>query len=353
MLSKTNRDYLFDNLKLLLIFLVVFGHTMEQYIISNVIIRSVYEFIYIFHMPLFVFVSGYFSKNIEKSKKNAITNLLVPFIIVNIAAYIFTSILNGERTFGVLSIISPSWTLWYLISLFIWRISLKRLINIKYILPISIILGLMVGLVPKYTGYLSLGRTIAFLPFFLAGYYTNKDSINKIKKSSKLISSLIILISLCVAIYVAKNNIVDYKFLYLSNSYSSSGLNMLQGILLRLALYILATLTSASIINLIPNKKFSLTKLGENTMVIYIGHSFILLTLNKFVPQFNYLILIVPILIVFILSRPKLNNIYNNCMNFINYRILRTQNTFLDKKPLNNREIGCSQIKKYKAIKKD
>lgn len=66
------RDYLFDNIKFILIFLVVAVHLFG-------VVRSVtgpQEGVDLFlaatcsfHMPLFIFISGYFSKNLEKQGK--------------------------------------------------------------------------------------------------------------------------------------------------------------------------------------------------------------------------------------------------------------------------------------------
>ncbi|MBS7565356.1 acyltransferase family protein [Mucilaginibacter sp. Bleaf8] len=61
-LSKT-RDYLFDNIKFFLITLVVFGHFIESYITQNIYQKVIFICIYSFHIPLFVFLSGYFSKS--------------------------------------------------------------------------------------------------------------------------------------------------------------------------------------------------------------------------------------------------------------------------------------------------
>ena len=64
-----NNNYFIDNLKVILIFLVVFGHLIERYIDTNLTLRGLYMFIYTFHMPLFIFVSGFLPKNIYKSRK--------------------------------------------------------------------------------------------------------------------------------------------------------------------------------------------------------------------------------------------------------------------------------------------
>lgn len=55
------RDYFFDNLKAVLIYLVVLGHFLLPIRGANPLVE-VKRLIYVFHMPLFVFVSGYFAK---------------------------------------------------------------------------------------------------------------------------------------------------------------------------------------------------------------------------------------------------------------------------------------------------
>ena len=60
----TNKRHFIDNIKVVLIFLVVFGHLIERYIDTSDTLMAIYMFIYIFHMPLFIYISGYLSKNV-------------------------------------------------------------------------------------------------------------------------------------------------------------------------------------------------------------------------------------------------------------------------------------------------
>ena len=59
---EATRDTKIDSLKFLLVILVIIGHVVGPYktIQSNMIIK---DFIYLFHIPLFVYISGYLSKN--------------------------------------------------------------------------------------------------------------------------------------------------------------------------------------------------------------------------------------------------------------------------------------------------
>ena len=76
---KKARDPFFDNAKFILIFFVVLGHLIEPYALDIPFYKTVFVFIYFFHMPAFVLVSGYFSKNF-KNWKYAL-NLVVVYII--------------------------------------------------------------------------------------------------------------------------------------------------------------------------------------------------------------------------------------------------------------------------------
>ncbi len=67
-MTMAKRDSFFDALKGVLIFLVVLGHMLELNKATSDTSVVLWDFIYLFHMPLFIFVSGYFSKNINFEK---------------------------------------------------------------------------------------------------------------------------------------------------------------------------------------------------------------------------------------------------------------------------------------------
>ena len=85
-LSK-RRLYLYDNLKFLLIFLVVLGHftdgftvdlfgtaSEEQFVPVSMVLNRIFIFIYGFHMPLFMFISGLFHRRDrnERDRKSVV-----------------------------------------------------------------------------------------------------------------------------------------------------------------------------------------------------------------------------------------------------------------------------------------
>lgn len=67
------RDESFDFIKGFLIFLVVWGHVIQFFYTGNSLENPILIWIYSFHMPLFIFISGYFALyTIRKSTKECI-----------------------------------------------------------------------------------------------------------------------------------------------------------------------------------------------------------------------------------------------------------------------------------------
>ncbi|YCK41954.1 acyltransferase family protein [Actinomadura sp. ATCC 39365] len=58
----TARDPFFDNAKYLAIVLVVCGHLIEDQRDAP-LAHALYFYVYVFHMPLFIVLSGYLSRN--------------------------------------------------------------------------------------------------------------------------------------------------------------------------------------------------------------------------------------------------------------------------------------------------
>ena len=60
------RKYNYDNLKGILIFLVVLGHLLYSNEYNNIVGNILLRLIYSFHMPVFMIISGHFSKKTNK-----------------------------------------------------------------------------------------------------------------------------------------------------------------------------------------------------------------------------------------------------------------------------------------------
>lgn len=273
------RDFSFDNLRAILIILVVWGHMLTSMIFKYDSLRVIYYFIFFFHMPAMAYISGYFSKNIEKVRNTAFEAILIPYLFLNVCNYIFKMLILEESYFGF-RFFRPLWGLWYLLALFVWKFFLKDLIKIQYILPMSFLFGILSGFSKEFSSYLALGRIINLLPFFLLGYFTTQKGVEKLRKIPKAVSFMILIGTAAISWYVVYKDIFKVEVLYLRKAYPEDA--DITHMLYRCLVYLLALLMIGALINLVGSKQSFLSRIGNNTITIYILHLFTIPLLEKY-----------------------------------------------------------------------
>ncbi len=290
-----NRNYKFDNIKVLLIFLVVFGHLIEKNL-SGESTSTIYFLIYTMHMPVFVFISGYFS-NPQKFRYFQFFGIYLIYQIISLLLYstIDSSpiVMGGSTIFNL--IVYPRWTLWYPLSLIGMNLVLKFTENQKWTIYILLIFSLFYGLFDINWSFFSMGRTIGFLPYFYLGYRLRRldfeQVIDRITTKYVIIYLPVILLTIYLLMFFVPAN-----FLYFSRSYASLNIGLGVGIVVRVITYIIGIYWILFVFKLMPNKKMPLSKIGLNTLSIYLYHSIaikLLVTLVdvKSIPVNIYLIL--------------------------------------------------------------
>lgn len=265
------RDSFFDSLKFILICLVVFGHILEYSMVNDELSFKVYSFIYMFHMPLFVFISGYFSKNITWDKlKKSFKTLLPAYLVFQIILSIPNMLDGSFSLFNFFT--SPQGVLWYILALLYWRIAFYFVPKIKFlnfpaVIILSVLMSFFIGLV-NYPVFLAIAKTIAFLPYFALGYYCTENTIEKIRGWNKIISIIILLVAFVLAYIFTTSDFVlnlygEFSYKYAFNSIS-------KGLLWRIVSIVGAIILSCAVINLSTTK---FHKWGGNTLGIYLLHA--------------------------------------------------------------------------------
>ena len=180
------RDNRIDSLKGFLIVLVVLGHIIICLDNVNTINHAVMGLIYVFHMPLFILLSGYLTKPADqqvgsKLWKNAAV-LLVTIVIFHLLSVTRQVLMNGQDLTKTL-LQFPYGILWYLMSLIYWRFMLyytpqpllrRPLVYLSLAFVVSALSGLT-----QLGNLLSIQRALNFFPFFLLGYYYRQGAINQ------------------------------------------------------------------------------------------------------------------------------------------------------------------------------
>lgn len=273
-MRQRQRDIKMDSIKGLLIILVVLGHCLEN--TSNEgMMRVIYNGIYSFHMPLFVFISGYFT-NIHKDKKQmllSIINLILIYIIFQSIKSI-PDIIEDRFSFTNF-IIYPQWTMWYLLSIIYWRTASLFIklcsIRINYrLVVLTFLISILCGYIP-YGNEFSIQRTLFYcFPFTLGLYIREKQKISLIYNIKPYIILLALILSIAAILLFNERNM--YWLLYGNCHYLSQPITLELCPIVRIAQIILSTLVCIVFVKFCPSKSF-LANIGKSTMFIYIYHS--------------------------------------------------------------------------------
>jgi hypothetical protein len=211
--AKPAREPYLDNVKFLLIALVVTGHSLVPTLAADSA-RAAYLFIYVFHMPLFVIISGYLSRNFWNS--NAKTNklvdtFLVPYVIVEVG-YAALRFALGQK--WSITIIDPAWLNWYLLALLFWRLSTPVWKRMRYPLVIAVIVYLFSGL-SDLPGDFSMDRFFGLMPFFVLGLVIKPELFDFLKRRWVQVLSVLVLVGAAVvAVSLVKSHSIKIGPVY-------------------------------------------------------------------------------------------------------------------------------------------
>ncbi|WP_088006449.1 acyltransferase family protein [Indiicoccus explosivorum] len=268
------RDPYFDNAKYVLIFLVVFGHLLTGLKENHPFFYSIYETIYLFHMPAFILISGYFAKGFRKQGYylKITKSLLIPYAIFQLI-YSFFYFFSGKHETLSFTWLDPYWTLWFLLSLFLWNVLLPLFAKSpKMIIP-AVALGLVAGWFDSVGSFLSLSRTLVYFPLFLAGYYFSRPFFTQLQRKGVRIAAVFVLLAVAGFNHFALPNDMT-GWLLGSVSYGTLGASWWEGTAFRFFWYIGAAVATASFFALSPAKESLITRLGSKSIFIYLLHGF-------------------------------------------------------------------------------
>lgn len=216
----SRRDNSIDTLKFLLICTVVFGHVIMT-LGGNKIEIVIFNFIYSFHMPLFVFISGYFTHPGEMTERKFCEafHFLSLFILFNLCTWLII-----PRDMNFRTILTPQYAMWYLLAMFYWRF-LSIFIKKEWLtwrnLCIVTVFSALVGFVPFIGEMGSFNRVACFLCFFMAGMMChNTNFFLRVKRIPFWISIIPMIVIFVFMLYCNSYN-EGLQNIY-SNAYNGS-----------------------------------------------------------------------------------------------------------------------------------
>ena len=285
------RIYKYDNVKALLIFLVVVGHLTTDYVSDYGTIRWITLWIYSFHMPAFIFISGLMHKRYVTEEQAALGikgntkirwDKVIGFLLcaygLKFFLQIFRTAIGQHPNFYW---IQEPGIPWYLFVMAEYEIVLYliRKIDWRAMLIATFALSAVIGYFPAVGDTLCLSRMINFLPIFLLGYYIDTAKLTAFseKTSAKIISWLGIAASVIYCCLAPWGRYSWRKWCTGRRSYEF--LSQYFGDItatawaIRLAVWAVALLITFAVIIVMPNKDMKFfSVIGANTLNIYFWH---------------------------------------------------------------------------------
>jgi fucose 4-O-acetylase-like acetyltransferase len=257
------RDPHADNARFVLIALVVIGHGMGPLREHSPLLKAAYHFVYLFHIPAFVYLSGSLSRTEFGVKQGLrwLSTLIIPLLV-------FQAIYQGWNAWLLQQAFTyhvtvPYWLLWYLASLACWRLLLPPMLALRRPLLIAGAIAVLAGYAGDIGYPFSLSRTLVFLPFFVAGHRYGLDMPGSRRMA---IAGLLLLAALA---WLIRN--LDPVWLY-----GSAGYPDLWGGPLRAGLLLASSLGVWAVLRLAPGKAGPLTAMGRHSLVVYLAHGLLI-----------------------------------------------------------------------------
>ncbi|MDN4480949.1 acyltransferase family protein [Demequina muriae] len=298
--SPPERDRSIDAAVGLLVMLVVFSHAIGP--LSGRPAEAITQWLFMFHMPAFVFLSGYLTRKSSGWSPRALAGrLLFPFAVFQVLHVVAASLAAGGL--ATPTPLVPAWTTWYLLSLFVWRMAAPWLTRVPHVLPLSVAVSIAAGGLAVIGPHLSLGRTLGFLPFFVLGLVWRDAWFARLRSPGIRVASAALFAGALALAYVTKPTLSRGVF-FLHEDYGDLDFAFLEGAALRAAVLATGGLLTLALVSLTGWSSRVVARIGVGSLVVYLLHPFALYPTrvdgySTALPEAAWLVLIAAATLVF------------------------------------------------------
>jgi fucose 4-O-acetylase-like acetyltransferase len=275
-----SRSLWLDNAKAILILLVVWGHLIEQMAAVGGSTKAVFGAIYVFHMPAFIMICGIVSRA-ELSRAAMVDiarRLALPLVAFQI---LYWPVLHHLAPHKIGEFLTPHWILWFLVSLITWKLMLPIFVRLRYPVPIAIGIALVAGFVGLIDQTLSLSRTFVFFPAFLFGHLYGRRVVEYLRTRKSLCAVALVLICALAGWLIA--NGASVQPLLGKLPYAEMADQAVAPVFIRLLAIAFGIAASVFFLALVPDKASLLTRLGQQTLTVFLCHGFVVVLFWTFV----------------------------------------------------------------------
>jgi fucose 4-O-acetylase-like acetyltransferase len=269
------RDPWFDNAKMALVVLVVVGHSWTLLPSSDGLQSTLYDFLYSWHIPAFVIVTGYLSKSFEWTRArmwSLLTTVALPYVLFEGIYALYRHEVGGvnfERLWA-----NPHWPMWYLSAMFFWRLMTPVFKRMPAKVVVAVAISLLAGLYA--TDLLDNARIFGLLPFFVLGLKMHEGHWNLLRARRARWYGFAVLLGLLVLARFS-GAWVETEWFYYRTRYDALDPDNVRAIVIRMSLLVTGLVGAFAFFAVVPRTKTWFSALGSATLVVYLFHGFVVL----------------------------------------------------------------------------
>lgn len=325
------RNVKLDHAKLFFIFCVVLGHVLTGYEADSPGLQCIRFYIYLFHIPGFVFLSGLFAKSsVRDSRWDKAASFVMLFLFMTVVRYACAILRKASPVWDLLYVTDVRW---YALGMFFWyaaAILLKKA-DPRRVMAASVLLSMAAGYVSgRFVNAFALLRVVNFFPFFYAGLLTDPERLTERlgNKRIRTVSALLVLAVGAVVLLKIRGLNPWLSLFRGSKTYGQidTVFPVWSGAFWRLGAILASSSVLLAWISLMPGKQLpGISSLGKRTLPVYAFHSPVYKTILYFIPildewirQFPVVLcLVYSALIVLLCALPPFDRSVRKCMNLV------------------------------------
>lgn len=275
--ASTKRDAFFDNAKYLAIVLVAVAHSWEPVMDGSRATKALYMVVYSFHMPAFIIISGYFSRSFTarpQQIKRLVTGVAVPYIVFETGYSLLKWAAQEPHKLSI-SLTDPWFLTWFLIALFVWRLTTPLWRAIRHPLPLALVIAALASFSPGIGNDLDLQRVLQFLPYFVLGLCLKPEHFQLVRRREvRLLALPLFPAAVVFAYWIAPR--MQNGWLYHNTSAQQLDHGWWTGPLMTAGLFCCSLLLTAGFLAWVPRRAMWFTVLGTGTICGYLLHGFLI-----------------------------------------------------------------------------
>lgn len=259
-----------------LVTVVVMGHTLPLFSGGDDLQAQVYDFIYLWHIPAFVLVTGYFSRSFRWSRRHLwalLTTIALPYVVFEAAMLGWRVWIGDMEAWPEDAWLNPHWPMWYLVAVFCWRLATPVLSVHWLMVPLAVALALLHPALGVDTR--AFNRVVQLLPFFVIGLHLRPAWVALLRTRAAAAVGAVALVGVWV-VAGRTDSWIATKWLWHAFDYDYFGVSAGEGSLNRLGIIGLALVGTLAVIAVVPRGRSWFTDLGAATLVVYLFHGFVI-----------------------------------------------------------------------------